>query len=75
VEGAVSDEILDLLREAGTNPAEVEEIYKLTTLPKLEERFVIPQYHREMAVEAWKDPLEHKGETGFGFIRPPVRGE
>ena len=54
---------------------EAEAIYQLTTLPTPRERFVIPQYHREMAVEAWKDPLAHKGETGFGFIQPPRRGE
>ena len=46
----------------------------LTTLPTLSERFVIPQYHRETAVEAWKDPLAHKGETGFGYIQAPARG-
>ena len=75
VDGAVDEKTLALLAEAGTNPAEVEAIYRLTTLPTLAERFVIPQYHREMAVEAWKDPLAHKGETGFGYVQPPARGE
>jgi len=28
-----------------------------------------------MAAEVWKDPLAHKGETGFGYIQPPLRGE
>jgi nitrate reductase beta subunit len=75
VDGAVDDETLALLAEAGTNAGEVEAIYRLTTLPTLGERFVIPQYHREMAVEAWTDPLAHKGDTGFGYIQAPRRGE
>jgi nitrate reductase beta subunit len=74
VDGAVDKAMLRLLEEAGTNAAEAEAIYRLTTLPTLEERFVIPPYHREMAMEAWSDPLAHKGETGLGYIQPPVRG-
>jgi nitrate reductase beta subunit len=73
--GVVDEKTLALLAEAGTNPVEVEAIYRLTTQPTMRERFVIPQYHRETAIEAWKDPLAHKGETGFGTLQPPVRGE
>jgi nitrate reductase beta subunit len=75
VDGTIDEKTLALLTEAGTNPTEVEEIYWMTTQPKLWERFVIPQYHREEAIETWKDPLAHKGETGFGFIQPPARGQ
>lgn len=75
VVGEVSDDTLKLLAEAGTNPQEAEAIYRLTTLPTVEERFVLPPYHREMSVEAWKDPLAHKGETGLGYLQVPVRGE
>jgi nitrate reductase beta subunit len=75
VEGAVDARTLALLAEAGTNPVEVEAIYRLTTLPTLAERFVIPQYHRELAVDAWSDPLARKGEVGFGAIQRPARGE
>ena len=71
----VDERTLALLAEAGTNREEVEAIYRLTTLPTLAERFVIPQYHREMAVEAWSDPLARKGDTGFGYVQAPVRGE
>ena len=74
VDGVVDDKTLALLDEAGTNAEEVEAIYKLTTRPTTAERFVIPQYHREMAIEAWTDPLERKGEGGFGFVQPPRRG-
>ena len=75
VEGAVDERTLALLAEAGTSREEVEAIYRLTTLPTLAERFVIPQYHREMAVEAWADPLARKGDAGFGYVQAPARGE
>ena len=66
---------LQALAQAATTPEEAEAIYKLTTLPHLHERFVLPPYHREMAVESLKDPLAHKGEAGFGAIQPPRRGD
>ena len=66
---------LQALTQAETTPEEAEAIYKLTTLPHLYERFVLPPYHREMAVETLKDPLAHKGEAGFGAIQPPQRGD
>jgi nitrate reductase beta subunit len=75
VEGEIDAETLKLLAEAGTNPQEAEAIYRLTTLPTMDERFVLPPYHREMSVEAWRDPLAHKGETGLGYLQIPVRGE
>ncbi len=75
VDGAVDERTLALLAEAGTNREEVEAIYRLTTIPTLAERFVIPQYHREMAVEAWADPLARKGDAGFGYIQAPQRGD
>ncbi len=74
VEGGVDEQTLALLAEAGTNPQEIEAIYRLTTLPNLAERFVIPQYHRETAIEAWADPLSRKGDAGFGYTQPPQRG-
>ncbi len=75
VEGEIDDGVLALLEEAGLTPEETEAIYRLTTLPTLDERFVLPPYHREMSVEALKDPLAHKGETGLGYIQAPQRGE
>jgi len=66
---------LQALARAGITPAEAEAIYRLTTLPHLHERFVLPPYHREMAVETWRDPLAHQGEVGFGAIQPPARGD
>jgi nitrate reductase / nitrite oxidoreductase, beta subunit len=75
VDGAVDQATIKLIEEAGTSPEEAEAIYKLTTQATVDERFVLPPYHREMSVEAWKDPLAHKGETGIGYMQVPVRGE
>lgn len=47
----------------------------MTTLPTMEERFVFPNYHREMSIKAILDPLTHKGEVGLGYIQQPKRGE
>ena len=58
----------------GTSPEEAEAIYKLTTLPTMEERFVLPPYHREMSIESLNDPLAHKGQIGVGYLTPPGRG-
>jgi len=74
VDGAVEAATVDLLAQAGLTPEQAEAIYHLTTQPTLDERFVLPPYHREQAVEAWKDPLAHKGETGLGYLQPPLRG-
>jgi nitrate reductase beta subunit len=75
LEGGVTEKALAVLKEAGLTLEEAEAIYRLTTLPTVEERFVLPPYHREMAAEVWNDPLAHKGEVGFGYIQPPLRGE
>lgn len=75
LEGAADAKTLDMLAQANLTPAEAEEIYRLTTLPTVGERFVIPQYHREMAVEAWADPMARRGEMGFGYVQEPRRGE
>jgi len=73
VEGEVDEATLRMMEEAGVTTVEAEAMYRLTTLPTLEERFVLPPYHREISAELWKDPLAHKGETGFGYMQPPVR--
>jgi nitrate reductase beta subunit len=75
VDGAPSERALTILDEVGLTPATAEAIYKMTTLPTLNERFVLPQYHREMMIEALNDPLTHKGEAGFGARQAQRRGE
>jgi nitrate reductase beta subunit len=75
VDGAVDDETLRILAEVDSDPNEAQAVYQLTTQPTLSERFVLPPYHRESAIEAWKDPLIRKGEVGVGTLQPPQRGE
>src|SRR6185369_3075200 len=62
-----------ILAEADCSHEEAEAIYRLTSLPTFEERFVIPPMHREEAISALTDPLEFKGAHGFGFINAPER--
>ena len=54
------------LAQGKTNAEEVEAIFRLTSLPTYEERFVVPPLGRESAVEAWEQPLTRKQEAGFG---------
>ncbi|WP_287372251.1 nitrate reductase subunit beta [Oceanithermus sp.] len=75
VDGGLNDAARAALDEVGLTPETAEAIYRLTTQPTLDERFVIPPYHREASIEAWNDPLERKGQEGFGYIQPPVRGD
>jgi nitrate reductase beta subunit len=74
VEGEVDEQTERILAFAGTDLEEAEAMYRLTTIPTLKDRFVLPPYHREMAIEAWEDPLDHKGETGLGYVQIPIRG-
>ena len=75
VEGVIDDATLAMVESADTTPDEIEAIYRLSTLPTIEERFVFPPYHREMAAEAiYGDPLARKGDTGLGYAKPPKRG-
>ena len=62
-----------MLREADCSREEAEAIYQLTSLCTFEQRFVIPPMHREEAIEMIKDPMGHKQEAGFGFLRGPRR--
>ncbi|MCZ2121460.1 MAG: nitrate reductase subunit beta [Anaerolineales bacterium] len=59
-------EVDEALTQGNTNAEEVEAIFRLTSLPTYEERFVVPPLGRESAVEAWENPLERKREAGFG---------
>ena len=64
-----------MLREADCSATEAEAIYRLTSLCTVDDRFVIPPAHREEAIEAMRDPMQHKQETGFGIITGPRRGQ
>ena len=74
VDQSIDDATLEMLASAGLTEERAEDIYKLTTVPTIDDRFVFPPYHREMSIEELNDPLVHKGSTGFGYIEPPKRG-
>jgi len=63
-----------ILEESKTTPEEAEAIYRMTSLASFEERFVIPPFLREMAIESVMEPPTRKEEAGVGYIRPPKRG-
>jgi nitrate reductase beta subunit len=67
-------EIETALQDAGITREQCEAIYRLTSLPTMEDRFVIPPMHREYAIALMEDPAVHKGSTGIGFRTPPERG-
>jgi nitrate reductase / nitrite oxidoreductase, beta subunit len=66
-------EVDALLAQAGTTREEANAIYRLTSLPSFEDRFVIPPSHREEAIAALNDPLEFKGFAGMGLRQRPER--
>ena len=67
-------EAAGMLDEARMTSEEAEAIYRMTSLPTFDERFVIPPMLREQAIESTEKPQSHKEEAGFGFSRPPKRG-
>ncbi|MCC6742494.1 MAG: nitrate reductase subunit beta [Acidobacteria bacterium] len=68
------DLVRAILREAETTPAEAEEIYAMTALPTVYERFVLPPIQREEAIEGTCAPDSCKGESGIGFVQIAKRG-
>lgn len=62
------------LKGAGMDAETADAIYKLTSLPKFNERFVIPPAHREQAIEMLEFTGDTKGSVGFGFKEKPARG-
>jgi nitrate reductase beta subunit len=63
------------LEQVNTSEEEAEQIYRLTSLPTMDERYVIPPSHREEAMQMLNDDTwAEKGEAGLGFRELPVRG-
>ncbi|MBI3650894.1 MAG: nitrate reductase subunit beta [Acidobacteria bacterium] len=63
------------LHEVGMTEGEAEAIYRLTSLPTMDERFVIPPSHREEAMQMLGDDfLLDRGEAGLGLRDRPARG-
>ncbi len=67
------EQVLQALAAGQTTPEECEAIYRLTSLPTFEERFVVPPLAREAAIESVEDPFTHKAKAGAGFRRPAER--
>ncbi len=69
-----NEEAAAALTKAGMSAGDAEAIYRLTSLPTHQQRFVIPPSSRESAIEQVQDPQQHKAETGFGRRQAPHRG-
>ncbi|HJM57914.1 MAG: nitrate reductase subunit beta [Planctomycetes bacterium] len=61
------------LAEADCTPEAADEIYRLSALATFDDRFVIPPFQREMAIEMLEDPHDHRSITGFGSRMAPKR--
>lgn len=64
------------LREAGLTAGDADEIYRLTSLATLEERYVLPPLQREEAMAGMGEGMaeECRGQCGFGPTDRPERG-
>ncbi len=49
-------------------------IYRLTSLPTVNARYLIPPAHREEAIEMIEDSGAATANTAFGFHHKPTRG-
>jgi hypothetical protein len=72
--GLAPAELQAALAQGQTTAEEADAIFRLTSLPTYEERFVVPPLAREQAIELVLDPFSHKPAAGFGFRRTPARG-
>ena len=72
--GDVSEaEATAALAEAGLTVEMAEAIFRLTSRPTFQERFVVPPLAREVAVEQRVDPYQRKAGSGFGRRVAPER--
>ncbi len=69
-----SKEAKHAVEMARTTPEELEAIYRLTSIPTFHDRFVIPPFLRETAIEAVGRPEDYRSEEGVGFLKKPKRG-
>ena len=67
-------EIVSAMKEVGMDADTADAMYRLTSLPLFDQRFVIPAAHREEAMEMLESTADVKGNTGFGFKETPARG-
>jgi nitrate reductase beta subunit len=62
-----------ILKEAELETETADAIYRLTSLPKVDDRFVIPPMYREVAINMLESTESFKGNQGFGFADTPER--
>ncbi len=62
------------IAEAKTSPEELEAIYHLTSIADFDERFVIPPFAREAAIELLEVTQQRQEGGGMGFVHEPRRG-
>jgi nitrate reductase beta subunit len=62
-----------ILKEAELETETADAIYRLTSLPKVDDRFVIPPMYREVAINMLESTESFKGHQGFGFADKPER--
>jgi len=67
-------ELEQILKQVALDRETADDIYRLTSLPTVKERYVIPPAHREEALEMIEDSGDVKGNTGFGYHHKPSRG-
>jgi len=67
------DDLKKAFRMGDTDAEEAVMIYRLTSLPSIDERFVIPPMYREEAIESFEDVYDHKSGVGFGFMQKAER--
>ncbi|MEK6556844.1 MAG: nitrate reductase subunit beta, partial [Candidatus Margulisiibacteriota bacterium] len=63
-----------VLQDTGLTAEMADKIYYLTSLAKFDDRFVIPDSHREQAIEMLEFTGDYKGQSGFGKTEEPKRG-
>ncbi|MCA8980786.1 MAG: nitrate reductase subunit beta [Planctomycetes bacterium] len=72
--GDISEEkALAALNDADCTCEEADAIYRLSALSTFDDRFVVPPFQREMAIEMLEDPHEHRSSMGFGARVAPKR--
>ena len=68
------EEAMGALKDVVMDKKMADDIFRLTSLPLFDQRFVIPPAHREEAMEMLESTADVKGNSGFGFKDPPKRG-
>ena len=65
----------EILAQASISSSTAYNIWYLTAMASLEDRFVIPPMYREIGIEMMKDdnPFKDRSESGFGFRQVPER--